>query len=104
MIPFLLASNVTRASANSCTDNTALPPFLVSGGAVPNLLLMIDNSASMYDLAYVGSQGECYDDSYDPDSGYAGYFDMSAWYEYDFGSQEFEKIGVAGLLKGVKTM
>ena len=98
VMPVLLAPAVVRASGDCCADNKAIPPFLVSSGATPNLLLMIDNSASMYDLAYVGDQGECYDDSYDPDSSYAGYFDQSAWYAYDFASQEFKELTEAQLL------
>ena len=35
---------------SSCATGAAAPPFLAAG-VDPNLLLMIDNSASMYDLA-----------------------------------------------------
>ncbi len=35
--------------ANYCIT----PPFVVGGGVQPNLLLTIDNSASMYDMAYI---------------------------------------------------
>ena len=47
---------------SSCAAGVAVPPFLAAG-VDPNLLLMIDNSASMYDLAYVKprEQGYCYD-------------------------------------------
>jgi len=40
-----------------------VPPFLTTS-VPPNLLLLIDNSASMYDLAYIDTQKHCYDDSY----------------------------------------
>ena len=55
---------------SSCTTGAAVPPFLAAG-LDPNLLLMIDNSASMYDLAYVQprEEGYCYDGTYtDADS------------------------------------
>ena len=48
----------------------------------PNLLLILDNSASMNDLAYVGSQGTCYDDTYSSTETYAGYFENGTWYSY----------------------
>jgi type IV pilus assembly protein PilY1 len=34
-------------------DYCTIPPFILSGGVNPNLLLTIDNSGSMYDLAYI---------------------------------------------------
>ncbi len=40
------------ASGDSCASGVAIPPFL-STDVMPNMLIMIDNSASMYDLAYV---------------------------------------------------
>jgi type IV pilus assembly protein PilY1 len=61
--------------AQNMDDYTAYPPF-ISSGATPNLLLLIDNSASMYDLAYIDSGGgvcsgddsiSCIDDSQCPD-------------------------------------
>lgn len=82
--------------ASQCSE----PPF-VSVSIVPNVLLVLDNSASMYDLAYVDdnpSQSYCYDDSYESpyDSytsvagkTYYGYYDPAAWYQYS-GSQFVE--------------
>ena len=87
---------------SSCTVGAAVPPFLAAG-VDPNLLLMIDNSASMYDLAYVkpeedGYEGYCYDgtdealvESYLDAKNYAGYFDTSAWYAYNFTTEKFEE-------------
>ena len=78
----------SASHANVCSLGTAEPPFL-QAGVEPNLLLMIDNSASMYDLAYVNAaddaSGYCYDDSYASGSSYAGYFDADAWYAYESG-------------------
>jgi type IV pilus assembly protein PilY1 len=85
----------------NCYQDTAEPPFLATGAA-PNLLLMIDNSASMYDSIYtdpaesngidddgdgtIDEDGEatmCYDDTYDPDTTYVGYFEKDQWYAYN---------------------
>jgi len=86
---------------SSCSTGAAVPPFLAAG-VDPNLLLMIDNSASMYDLAYVKprEEGYCYDGTYTDESGatvesynaansYIGYFDSAGWYAYDFTSGRF---------------
>jgi type IV pilus assembly protein PilY1 len=71
-------------------DYCITPPFIV-GGVTPNLLLTIDNSASMFDLAYVdkGSTTRtpyyCYDQTYNFGNHYVGYFkDWYHYYEYDF--------------------
>jgi type IV pilus assembly protein PilY1 len=55
----------------------------LSSGVEGNLLLMLDNSGSMYDLAYVDNQEYCYDDNYSTAGVYAGYFDPGVWYYYD---------------------
>ena len=55
----------------------AQPPFLAMG-AKSNLLLLLDNSASMLDMAYVAEVGECVDDSYNPNTVYAGLFNNSS--------------------------
>ena len=86
---------------SSCSTGAAVPPFLAAG-VDPNLLLMIDNSASMYDLAYVKprEEGYCYDGTYTDESGslvesydgatsYFGYFDPAGWYAYDFAAGQF---------------
>lgn len=68
------------------------PPFLVSG-VTPNLLLLIDNSASMYDPAWMDNTTVpapyCYDDTYNDASTYTGYFKIPkppdttvTYYEY----------------------
>ena len=62
-----------------------MPPFVGTDAIDPNVLLMIDNSASMLDLAAVGEEGVCYDgtekdengvgvESYESDTVYSGYF------------------------------
>ncbi len=78
--------------AASMTDYCVVPPY-VRPTAPPNVLLMIDNSASQYDLAYTAgtmagttvptiscnagvtaSESFCFDDTYDDTKTYYGYF------------------------------
>ncbi|MFO7784097.1 MAG: hypothetical protein R6V25_05645, partial [Desulfatiglandales bacterium] len=90
-----------EASAGMCESNNPdeIPPF-ITRGVDPNLLMIIDNSGSMYDLAYVTNAGYCFDGIYEDDQGqmvesyqntnrYAGYFDPDGWYAYDFTSERF---------------
>ncbi len=91
-----------RAAGETMSDYTKLPAFLETG-LKPNLLLLIDNSASMYDPAYLDpvveeldAQGDptgktlsggidfCFADDYDNAVAYAGYFSPLAeiWYRY----------------------
>lgn len=94
---FCLIAAATQAPVHvwaNCTNGVKIPAFLASG-IDPNLLLIIDNSASMNDLAYIGTQGTCYDDGYSPSQKYAGYFDDSGWYAYSSASQSFSQISDA---------
>jgi len=87
----LLASVVCLPSsllASVCGDGLGVPPFL-SAGAKPNLMLAIDNSGSMLDLAYVNTVGECYDNGYDATKTYAGLYDATTWYKYVPGQQHW---------------
>ncbi len=63
-----------------CSD-TGVPAFLASG-LDPNVLLLIDNSASMYDIAYTKADSFCFDDTFDSSKTYSGYFDSDEWYIY----------------------
>ncbi|MBI5665861.1 MAG: hypothetical protein HZC49_12370, partial [Nitrospirae bacterium] len=84
-----------QAVAQDMDDYTAYPPF-ISPGIDPNLLLIIDNSASMYDLAYIdeGSatreSSYCYDQTYKNTTTYAGYFVKDSIYAYNFTTNRFE--------------
>ena len=77
--------------ANVCSEGLGLPPFL-DAGADPNLLLAIDNSGSMLDMAYTDENSQCFDETYltnvdtngDPIE-YAGNFDRDKWYAWSFG-------------------
>ena len=46
-----------ESRANVCQEGLGIPPFL-SSGADPNLLLLLDNSGSMLDMANVEEVGE----------------------------------------------
>lgn len=76
------------AARNYCN----VPP-LAGSGIKPNLLLMIDNSASMYDLAYTNTSAStptyCLDDTYDDVTPYRGYFEPDSYYRYDFAAGSF---------------
>lgn len=88
MFVFLLPLTI-KAQPCDCSD-TADPPFLARG-STPNLLLMVDNSASMYDIAYTKSDGTvCYDDSYNGGVSYSGYFEGASWYAYSTANSRFE--------------
>ncbi|MDF1615693.1 pilus assembly protein [Desulfurivibrio dismutans] len=79
-----------QAIAGYCysDDPDKVPPFLTPG-VDPNLLMIIDNSASMYDLAYVHDPRYCYDETYSATQPYAGYFEIDGWYRYDFTAERF---------------
>lgn len=75
VITILLAVGSARAEVSK--DAYCVQPAFIATGIKPNLLMMIDNSASMYDLAYTDtgtSSTACYDDSYDNTKDYIGYF------------------------------
>ncbi|MFP3983068.1 MAG: pilus assembly protein [Desulfurivibrionaceae bacterium] len=77
--------------AAACTGGVAEPPFLSYGQVDPNLLLMIDNSASMYDMAYLEDAAYCYDDNYTSTDTYAGYFEQDTYYQYNTSNEKFDE-------------
>lgn len=75
-----------------------IPPFVTSGANVlkPNVLLVIDNSGSMYEFAYkTAGKGDStkgsinWDDSYSSATDYYGYFDKTKMYSYDTSASGF---------------
>ena len=81
----LLPHQALAVTECDCASDAASPPFLAAGTS-PNLLLLIDNSASMYDMAYIDATKEtweCFDDTFDNTNTYSGYFDNEQWYHYD---------------------
>jgi type IV pilus assembly protein PilY1 len=98
IVVFLLSLSLPAFSQGAMNDFCVTPPFIV-GGVTPNLLLMIDNSASMFDLTYVDAgtnlrrANYCYDQTYQFGFHYAGYFkDWFIYYEYDFVNEHFVEI------------
>jgi type IV pilus assembly protein PilY1 len=67
-------------------------------------MLIIDNSGSMYDLAYVdegdtasGRESDyCYDQTYVSTTTYTGYFDADSVYSYNFTNNRFESSSFSG--------
>jgi type IV pilus assembly protein PilY1 len=96
LIIFLMLPSLTFPA--DMRDYCAMPPY-VTTGIKPNLLLMIDNSASMFDLTYIDKGNlptrqpfYCYDQTYKFGQHYTGYFqDWFVYYEYDFTNNYFYK-------------
>ncbi|MCW5211888.1 hypothetical protein VU04_03140 [Desulfobulbus sp. TB] len=83
--------------AGACGEGTGMPPFL-SGGAEPNLLMLLDNSGSMLDPAYVKETQDtygsyCFDDSYNSNTTYSGYFEKDKWYVWEEGGDAWNASG-----------
>jgi type IV pilus assembly protein PilY1 len=100
---FALMAVPGQVLAATADDYCIIPSFM-KVIQPPNLLLMIDNSSSMYDIAYA-DEGQkdaagaitrqpyyCYDQTYKSGTTYAGYFDNADYYEYDFDNDYFYKI------------
>jgi len=80
----LLLALPAQLLADVCGEGLGEPPFL-SFGVKPNVLLMVDNSGSMLDLAYIDESddgGQCMDNTYDSAKEYAGLFDPEVWYKW----------------------
>jgi type IV pilus assembly protein PilY1 len=102
--------------SGTCTgigSGTSVPPFLGVYTVDPNILMVLDNSASMLDLAAAGAEGICYDgtyldelgveqETYDSTEDYGGYFRPydattdpptleDTFYVYDLNDGRFEK-------------
>ena len=78
MLLFLFCAFVpvkAYSQVDPCMEGLAVPPFL-GEGFDPDLLLLIDNSGSMLDLAYVDPDSQCFDENtYDSEKTYTGYFE-----------------------------
>ena len=104
---FMIAANfclfppAVQAEEDVCSRGTGLPPFLGSG-VDPNLLLVLDNSGSMLDMAYIDKdrdeagpdrQEQCFDEGYllndlgtnDTSMKYEGPYDRTKWYKWQEG-------------------
>lgn len=95
----VLAGLSEPAFAQVCSSGTGEPPFL-SYGVKSNLLMLLDNSGSMLDLAYQDKGGSlCFDETYmadetstavpapiDPKRVYVGNFAEKTWYVWTPGT------------------
>ncbi len=82
-ILFVLVFIITlypRISAASMTDYCAVPPFITQS-VYPNILIILDNSGSMYNFAYKND--------FNPSITYYGYFDSNKKYKYDNSGEYF---------------
>src|SRR5512137_215918 len=89
LMTLLLLPVVSQADPGS--QYCITPPF-ITAGVKPNMLLMIDNSASMYDLAYVdkgkkhcaaNTGTSCFYDSDCPSGDTCSVFDRQPYYCFD---------------------
>lgn len=121
LLAVLLAFSGPACAADTMNDYSITPPF-IQESIKPNMLFMIDNSASMYDLTYVDEgrktcsgtgaacsknsdcpNGEtcstflrqpyyCYDQTYKSSKTYIGNFEPAKFYQYSFSNQQFEEL------------
>jgi type IV pilus assembly protein PilY1 len=96
IVLFIVVKNyisLQAASPPELNDYTAYPPF-ISQAVPPNVLLLVDNSGSMYEFAYkkagTGSSIGSPDTSYTSITDYYGYFDSNAMYKYNSSGGYFE--------------
>lgn len=106
MFSLLLAgASPLQAAGEDMYDYTKIPPF-IEVGLNPNLLMLIDNSASMYDPAYApanenycfaGVDGAVSYAAYDGAVPYAGYFEPAddSWYRYSRSNERFVEVTAA---------
>ncbi|WP_162604619.1 pilus assembly protein [Geomonas edaphica] len=78
----LIAATARAADPAAAMQAYCSVPPLPGLGVRPNLLLMLDNSASMYDLAYTDPTLFCFDDTFNPAGSYPGYFNENNVYRY----------------------
>ncbi len=80
------------ALAMQNADYCQVPSYVVQN-VQPNILILLDNSGSMWNYAYTDSSNDCAGGAdkpcigFDPTQTYYGYFDPNAWYQYS--SNEF---------------
>ncbi len=75
------------ALAMQNADYCQVPSYVVQNVS-PNILILLDNSGSMYNFAYTDTGNDCSGGSdkpctgFDPTQTYYGYFDPDTWYQY----------------------
>ena len=79
----------TASSGQVCSKGVGVPPFLSSGSSA-NLMMVLDNSGSMLDLAYVNTDTQCFDETYTSTKTYAGYFEGNSWYTWQSDGEKWD--------------
>ncbi len=79
-IGFALIFPRTAYAEPTMADYTAYPPFLIVSPK-PNVLILMDNSGSMFYFAY-NFNGSGTSTGFNPDVRYYGYFNPDKWYVY----------------------
>lgn len=75
LFPVLALLSLPAFAGAAVMNNYCITPPFIQATIKPNLLMIIDNSASMYDLQYTNASGTaCYDSTYDNTRDYVGYF------------------------------
>ncbi|HDM75673.1 MAG TPA: hypothetical protein ENG51_04290, partial [Deltaproteobacteria bacterium] len=77
ILPLLLTPKAFSSMSSYC----ATPPF-VSRTIAPNVMIVLDNSGSMFNFAY-DYNGSDVSTGFNPDTSYYGYFDGNYWYKYE---------------------
>ena len=86
---FWLSGSPPAASAVVPAASYCSVPQMPGAAVKPNVLLLLDNSASMYDPAYTDPASYCVDDSYDNNKSYVGYFNQQSAFSYDGAKSDF---------------
>lgn len=75
LFPALALLTLPALSPAAVMNDYCITPPFIQATIKPNLLMLFDNSASMYDLQYTNASGTaCYDATYDNTKDYVGYF------------------------------
>jgi len=90
-----------KAGGPTMEKYCSAPPFVASG-VKSNVLFLIDNSSSMYDLAY-GGKNLCVDDGFVAAREYPGYFDVRKNYLYDAAKSRFVVSDLPSLCNAAST-
>jgi len=98
----------------SCPITVFADPAFLASGTSPNVLILMDNSESMLDLAYMPDTDACHDTIPTGSSGtglagnmayqgairYAGYFSTDQWYGYDAVNTHFKVVSKPSTCSG----
>ena len=85
ILSLIVVLSLNKTSLAKMVDYCATPPFMTQA-VPPNVLIILDNSGSMYEFAYktpgTGNSPSNPDQSFNPSIRYYGYFDPTKKYAY----------------------